>query len=83
MCVLLVQVLDRYFQVNVNFFLCPSEGMVEPFKLLPWFLMWPSYKTFLSGLMFFLSIPLCYIYVYLGKGLNSAFYSSGKSKKVA
>lgn len=67
--------LDRHFQVNVNFFLCPSEGMVEPFKLVPWYLMFPTYRTFLSLLMFVLSIPLCFTYVWSGR-IASYFFST-------
>jgi hypothetical protein len=77
------QHLDRYFQVNVNFFLCPSEGMAAPFSILPWFMMWPTYRTFLSLLMFVCSIPLCFGYVWAAKVFRSMFLRSSVKGNVS
>jgi hypothetical protein len=76
-----LQHLDRRFEVNVNFFLCPSEGMAAPFSLVPWFLMWPGYRTFLSNVMFLCSIPLCYGYVWIANTFRKAVYGDFPDKK--
>lgn len=57
------QPMNRYFEVNVNFMLCPSEGMKEPFKMLPPWLIWPSYRTVIVTFLFILSFPICYAYI--------------------
>ena len=55
--------MNRYFEVNVNFMLCPSEGMKGPFELLPPWLIWPSYRTVIVTSFFILSFPICYTYI--------------------
>lgn len=55
--------MNRYFEVNVNFMLCPSDGMTRSFEILPTWMLWPSYRTFIVIVFFFLSFPICYIYI--------------------
>ena len=55
--------MNRYFEVNVNFMLCPSDGMTRSFEILPPWMLWPSYRTFIVIVLFFLSFPICYIYI--------------------
>ena len=55
--------MNRHFEVNVNFMLCPSEGMRGPFEMLPPWLIWPSYRTVIVTSFFILSFPICYAYI--------------------
>ena len=55
--------IDYYFSVNVNFFLCPSEGMSALFLGLPSWMLWPSYRSMLVIIFAILSIPFCYLYI--------------------
>ena len=61
------QPVNRYFGVNVNFMLCPSEGMSSAFDKLPPWLLWPSYRTIIVAGFFVLSFPICYTYIGLCK----------------
>lgn len=54
---------DRHFAVNVNFMLCPSEGMNKAFSALPPWLLWPSYRSLIVAGFFVLSFPVCYTYI--------------------
>ena len=59
----------------MNFFLCPSEGMVEAiFPLIHPIFMLPTYRTFLANLMLLLSFPLCYLYVYIAYVIRYIVY---------
>lgn len=49
--------------MNVNFMLCPSEGMNKAFSALPSWLLWPSYRSLIVAGFFLLSFPICYTYI--------------------
>lgn len=67
---------DRYFSVNINFWLCPSEGMADAFTLLPTALIWPSYRTFCTILFFIVDIPIIYTYIAVAHFLSTVYGSS-------
>jgi hypothetical protein len=75
--ILLYAPMDRYFQVNVQFYLCPSEGMDEVFGKWPRFLVWPTYRTTFGVLGLLLTIPLYYTYVGLSAGIMYAIQRQG------
>ena len=54
--------MDRYFQVNIQFFLCPSEGMKTIFNRLPWYTMWPTYRSTFGVVSVVTSVVLYYVY---------------------
>lgn len=51
------------FGVNINFFLCPTPGISAIFDVLPSFIVWPSYRTPMSIVIFIVALILSYIYV--------------------
>lgn len=59
--------MDRHFAVNVNFMLCPSEGMKETLDTLPLWLLWPTYRSSVVTLFFLISFPVCLIYINISK----------------
>ena len=49
--------------VNVNFFLCPTPGILDLLNELPQQVIWPSYRTVLSVLLFILALAFSTVYV--------------------
>lgn len=79
--VLLFAPMDRYFLVNVQFYLCPSEGMAEFFGKWPQFLVWPTYRSTFGILGLLMTIPLYYIYMGLSAGIMYAIQGPRSDEK--
>ncbi len=56
--------IDVYFSINVEFLLCPTSAMLTVFEILPPILLHPSYRTTLTILLFLISIPVTYAYIF-------------------
>jgi hypothetical protein len=68
---LLFECINVTFAVNVNFFLCPTPGLLTLFATLPEYLLFPSYRTFLFVVLFSLAMACCGGYVTLAASLHT------------
>jgi hypothetical protein len=57
------QVVDLAFNVNVEFMLCPTAAMHTIFPLVPQWLLWPSYRTTLTLVVFLVGTLISYAYM--------------------
>lgn len=61
------EIIDLTFNMNVEFMLCPTAGMLTIFPLLPQWIIWPSYRSILTYLVVVIAIPIPYFYIYFGR----------------
>ena len=50
-------------QVNVEFMLCPTGAMKDIFTIVPSFLLWPSYRSFIAVLVTVLGPAIAYAFM--------------------
>lgn len=62
----LYEYVDVYFLVNVEFMLCPTGAMNSIFSQLPSWLFWPSYRSLLCVVVFFVGYLIAGIYILIG-----------------
>lgn len=70
-------------EVNVEFMLCPSSAMSGVFGLVPASVLWPSYRTPLTLIVFLVGTIVTYTYIGLSKVLRSVVRVQDKEKKAA
>ena len=60
----IVQVIDLLLSVNVEFMLCPTGAMTSIFSLFPPWVLYPTYRTIITYLVFIIGplISLGYMY---------------------
>lgn len=66
--------------MNVNFFLCPTAGMLDVLPLVPPLLLKPSYRSILMVFYFVTSVLLTYLYVLMAKVVLSISNAISPSK---
>ncbi len=76
------EVIDLTYNMNVEFMLCPTEGMNSIFPLIPQILLWPTYRSGLTYFVFLISVPIPYFYIYISGKLQSWFSVEEKAEKV-
>ncbi len=76
----LPQVVDLSLDVNVEFMLCPTAAMYTIFKLVPAWIIWPSYRTTLTLAVMIVAPPLSYTYIIVARVLRMAFGASSVKK---
>jgi hypothetical protein len=70
--------MDYIFLVNVEFMLCPTEAMVFGMSAFPnWVVGSPSYRTFLSVALFFVALPVTWLYVVVVRGARTVLSKKG------
>ena len=68
--------------VNVNFFLCPTPGILDLLSALPPEAIWPSYRTILSLLLFCLAMVFSGFYVLVAAIIYRLFRGNRVIKEV-
>ena len=74
------EILDLTFNMNVEFMLCPTAGMMTIFPLLPQAVIWPSYRSLLTYLVVVIAIPIPYFYIYSGRMIQSSLSAASATK---
>lgn len=80
----MTQILDVLTTINVEFMLCPTPAMQSAFDAIHNLPLWPSYRSTLTFSLFFIAIPLSYMYVlcaYATKAITSSTVSADDEKK--
>ena len=65
--IFIAQVLDLLTDVNVEFMLCPTGAMTTIFQILPRWVLWPSYRSFLTLLVAILGPLISVGFILLAK----------------
>lgn len=73
--------IDYYFSVNVQFMLCASPAMWVGMSVLPPQFIWPSYRTVLCAVMYWISIGLSYVYILMVWPFVRREKDDGKKKR--
>lgn len=66
------QVVDLALNVNVEFMLCPTAAMHTLFPLVPSWVLWPSYRSTLSFVVFIVGTVISYLYIGAAALIRSA-----------
>ena len=86
------EIIDLLTNVNVEFMLCPSSGMMETFESVlgvPRHLVWPTHRSFMTYLVIIIAMPLSFVYIFtshvmcyfFGRKNDSNYKHSSQTKK--
>jgi len=69
----ILEPIDVFTLVNVDFMLCPTSAMKEVFRMVSQSLIWPSYRSTITIIVAFLGWPLSYFYKLLAALLGTLY----------
>ena len=64
---LFLKVIDLLLSVNVEFMLCPTSAMTSVFSLVPKWVLYPTYRTIITYLVFIIGPMISIGYMYAAK----------------
>ena len=63
------QVIDLALNVNVEFMLCPTRAMQSAFSIAPPWVLFPTYRTLMTLIVFMIGPLISQIYIYAAKSV--------------
>ena len=63
----IMQVIDLALNVNVEFMLCPTGAMQSAFSIAPSWVLFPTYRTLMTLIVFMIGPLISQIYIYAAK----------------